>query len=63
MTDAKLCPAHRHDRPEERVVCVWDPALASLRGAFCFICWSCLEVMLRRAADREAVRQEWEVEA
>jgi len=56
-----VCPAARHDKPEERVVCVLDPAPAPA-GAFTLLCWRCLETMLKRADDREAVRQEWEVE-
>ncbi len=59
MTTPERCPAVLHDRPEERVVCIQADHVP---GAFSFICWGCLEVMARRAADREAVHQEWEVE-
>ena len=62
MSAGGLCPALRHDRPEEQVVCV-HAAQAPPPGAFSFICWRCLEAMLKGAADREAVRQEWEAGA
>jgi hypothetical protein len=58
MSAPELCPAHRHDRPEdaeERVLCVREPHLG---GEWGFICSSCWEAML----DGAARRQEWEVE-
>ena len=57
MTARELCPALLHDRPEERVICFLAPHVP---GAFGFVCRCCLEAMLKGAADREAVRQEWE---
>ncbi len=59
MSAPELCPALLHDRPEARVVCIHAPHVP---GAFAFICWRCLEAMLKGAADREALRQEWELE-
>jgi hypothetical protein len=60
MTTTELCPALLHDRPEERVICIQAPHVP---GAWGLICRRCLEVMLRRANDREAIAQEWELEA
>jgi hypothetical protein len=59
VSTPELCPAILYDRPEERVICIHPPHVP---GAFGFVCRWCLEAMLRGAADREAVRQEWEVE-
>jgi hypothetical protein len=59
MNAPDLCPAILYDRPEERVICV-DAPEAPPPGAFGFVCRCCFEAMLRGAADREAVRQEWE---
>ncbi len=59
MSARDLCPALLHDRPEERVVCIHAPQIP---GAFTLLCWRCLEAMLKGADDREAVRQEWELE-
>jgi hypothetical protein len=53
------CPALRHDSPEERVICFLAPHIP---GAWGFVCRSCWAAMLKGEADREAVRQEWEVE-
>jgi hypothetical protein len=61
MTARDLCPALRHDRPEERVVCIHAPQ-APPPGAFGFVCRCCFEAMLKGAADRDAVRQEWKLE-
>jgi hypothetical protein len=58
VSAGELCPALLHDREEDRVICVREP---SIPGAWCFICWRCLEAMLKGATDREAVRQEWEI--
>ena len=55
MNAGDLCPAHRHDRPEERVVCVRVPDHPP--GAWGFICWGCWKAML----DGKARREEWEV--
>ena len=54
-TPATLCPAHRHDREEERVICFREE---SVPGAMAFICRSCWEALLNGKARRE----EWEVE-
>ena len=54
----ELCPAHRHDRPEdpeERYVCMLDEHVA---GAWGFICRECWEAML----DGKARREEWEAD-
>jgi hypothetical protein len=56
----ELCPALRLARQESgQVIC---DGSTTERGAWSFVCWRCLEVMLRRAKDREAQRQEWELE-
>jgi hypothetical protein len=62
VTAPELCPAILHDRPEdgERVICL--PDRVHILGAWSFVCWRCLEAMLKGRADRESVRQEWEVE-
>jgi hypothetical protein len=63
MSAANLCPARRYDDPEgpaeERVICIHAPHVP---GAFGFVCRGCWEAMLKGAADREGVRQEWELE-
>lgn len=51
---AELCPAHRHDREEERVLCFREPHVPSAWG---FICSGCWEAMLNAKARRE----EWEL--
>jgi hypothetical protein len=51
----ELCPAHRDDREEERVICMLEEHIP---GAWGFICSSCWEAMLNAKARRE----EWEVE-
>jgi hypothetical protein len=58
VSTPKLCPAILHDCPEERVICIHAPHVP---GAFGFVCRGCWEAMLKGAADREAVRREWEV--
>jgi hypothetical protein len=50
-----VCPAHRHDREEERVLCMWEEHIP---GAWGFICSGCWEAMLNAKARRE----EWEEE-
>jgi hypothetical protein len=55
MSTAEVCPANRHDRPEERVICLLE---RSVPGAWTFICPDCWEAMLNAKARRE----EWEVE-
>jgi hypothetical protein len=57
VSTPELCPAILYDRPEERVVCIHEPHVP---GAVGLVCWRCLEIMLRRAADREACEREWE---
>ncbi len=59
MSAPELCPALLHDSEEERVICCLEP---SIPGAWGFICRDCLEAMLDGADNREAVRQEWEVD-
>jgi hypothetical protein len=59
MNAGELCPAVLHDRPEERAICIRIPQIP---GAFGFICRRCLEATVKGAADRETLRQEWEVE-
>jgi hypothetical protein len=57
MSAPELCPAHRHDRPEdpeERVICV---SAEHVPGAWTFICRECWEALL----DGAARRQEWEL--
>ena len=54
----ELCPARRHDRPEdpeERVICMLEEHIP---GAWGFICSGCWEAMLNAKARRE----EWEVD-
>ena len=54
----ELCPARRHDRPEdpeERVICMLEEHIP---GAWGFICRECWEAML----DGASRRQEWEVD-
>jgi hypothetical protein len=50
-----LCPAHRHDCEEERVICIREE---SVPGAWAFVCVRCWEAMLAGKARRE----EWEVD-
>jgi hypothetical protein len=55
---AELCPAHRHDRPEdpeERVVCLLEPHIPNAWGFICRECWEALE-------DARARRKEWELD-
>ncbi len=54
MSAPELCPAARHDREEERVVCM---RAEHVPGALSFICVACWEAML----DGKARREEWEV--
>jgi hypothetical protein len=57
MSAPELCPARRHDRPEdpeERVVCLLEPHIPNSWG---FICSGCWEAML----DAQARREEWEL--
>jgi hypothetical protein len=52
----ELCPAHHYDDPEgERVVCIREP---SIKGAWGFICWRCLDAL----EDERARRAEWELD-
>ena len=60
MSAGQLCPAILHDRAEDRVICARE--LAHVPGAWTFICWRCLEAMLKEADDRQAVRREWEID-
>jgi len=55
MNAPEQCPAHRHDRPEERVLCFQK---RHVPGAWGFICSGCWEAM----ANAKACRKEWEVE-
>ena len=55
MSVPELCPAHHHDRPEERVICMLEEHIP---GAWGFICRDCWEAMLNAKARRE----EWEVD-
>ena len=58
MSVPELCPAHRHDRPEdpeERVICLREEHRPR---AWTFICRECWEAML----DGKARREEWEVD-
>jgi hypothetical protein len=60
MNAPELCPArHRAEEEGGHVLC--DSAAERPPAQMGFICWRCLEIMLRRAKDREAQRQEWEV--
>jgi hypothetical protein len=54
MSAPEVCPAHRYDREEERVICVREPHVP---GAWGFICRECWEAMLNAKARRE----EWEL--
>jgi hypothetical protein len=51
---AELCPVHRHDREEERVICVLGEHVPGAWGLICSGCW---EAMLNAKARRE----EWEL--
>jgi len=55
MRPPELCPAHRYDRKEERVLCFRKPPRP---GAWGFICSGCWETM----ANARARRKEWELE-
>ena len=58
MSAPELCPAQRHDRPEdpeERVICMLEEHIP---GAWTFICSSCWEAL----EDGRARRKEWELE-
>ncbi len=55
MSAPEQCPAHRHDREEDRVVCMLEEHVP---GAWGFICGRCWEMM----ANAQARREEWEVE-
>jgi len=58
MSAPELCPAQRHDRPEdpeERVICLREE---HVMGAWTLICGRCWETM----ANAQARRQEWEVD-
>jgi len=50
-----VCPAHHHDRPEERVICILGEHVP---GAWGFVCSSCWEAML----NAKACREEWQAE-
>jgi hypothetical protein len=54
MSAPELCPAHRYDCEDERVLCLWEPHMP---GAWGFICSGCWEAMLNAKARRE----EWEL--
>jgi hypothetical protein len=60
VSTPKLCPArHRAEEEGGQVIC---DGSTTERGGWGFVCRRCLEVMLRRAGDREAQRAEWELE-
>ena len=64
MTAHELCPARRTvDKEGGVTLCSPEAKTEKARGMWGFICRRCFEAMLRGAADREAVRQEWELEA
>ena len=54
MSAPELCPAHRHDRPEERVICLREEHIPGAWTFICRDCWGALE-------DARARRKEWEV--
>ena len=49
-----VCPAHRHGREEERVICMREEHVA---GAWGFVCSSCWEALV----NARARRKEWEL--
>jgi hypothetical protein len=55
MSAPELCPARRHDREEERVICMWEEHIPGAWGFICPSCWKVLE-------DARACRKEWELE-
>jgi hypothetical protein len=55
MSVPELCPAHRYDREEERVICLREEHIPRAWTLICRDCWSAM-------LDGAARRQEWELE-
>ncbi len=63
MNAPEFCPARpRAEEDGGTVICDFgtERETPQAPGTWGFSCWGCLEIMLRRAADREACEQEWD---